>query len=459
MSYAQNTVLNKQLPSYVGFLVLLVALGITLVLSGNTFIFISKATIGSEPKNIQISNLSDSSFTISYTTDASAVGTLSYGLDSSTPSIALDDRDQQASGAAEHQMHFITVKNLNPSTKYYYVIDSGSQKAKNNGSPFEITTAPPLQNQSTAQPTLSGTVSLNDGRVPTEGIVYFSTDISEQLAVLVNQDGSYQLPLNQLRNTTASSAATLTPDTIMQLQVFSPTQQATAKVLFNPSGQIPKIVLTQNYDFTLTSSQQASDSAQIASGAAFPVIETPAPVSSPEITSPKEAQKFSDQQPLFMGRALPDTEVDIIIQSTQEISVKLNSDGGGSWQYRPAMTLAPGKHTITIQSLNAAGILQTISKSFTVYASGSKFVEPSISPIQTTPSPTATPTAIPTFAVTPTATPAPITTPTAIPTTQITLAPTHAPVPKTGSSAIVTEMITAATAISVGALLIFLSVV
>ena len=53
-----NHVLNKQLPAYAGFFVLLIALGITVFLSGNTYVFISKAATSTDPKNIQISNIS-----------------------------------------------------------------------------------------------------------------------------------------------------------------------------------------------------------------------------------------------------------------------------------------------------------------------------------------------------------------------------------------------------------------
>ena len=454
MSYARkNKLLNRQLPSYTGFLVLIFALVITVILSGNTFVFVSKATLGSEPKNIQVSNLSDTSFTISYTTDTNVVGTISYGVDPATPGIALDVRDEQTGHSLEHQVHFITIKNLQPSTKYYYVIDSGSQKAENNGSPYEITTTAPLPNQQTNQPTVSGTVSLNDGSSPSEGIVTVSTNNSRQLAALINADGSYSIPLSQLRDTTGSTLAALTPKTVLNLQIQTPTEQSSAHVLLSQANHIPMIVLSQNYDFTLNSAEQSTVSALSASqSAAFPVLATPAPVSSPEIDSPKEAQTFSDQQPLFDGRALPHTEVDITIQSANEIDVKLQSDGSGSWQYRPAMTLAPGQHTITIQSVNASGIMQTISNHFTVYASGSKFTEPSVSPVAPTPQPTS----IPTPTVAPTAIPTP---PPATPTVNTTPAPTKTPVPNTGSSALVVGMITAVGAIGIGALLIFLSIV
>lgn len=452
MSYVQkNKLLNKQLPSYVGFFVFLFALVVTVFLSGNTFVFISRATIGSEPKNIQISNISDTSFTVSYTTDTNTVGTISYGTDPSTPNIALDDRDAQAGTSTEHQVHFITVKNLTPATKYYYVIDSGSQKSTNNGSPYEITTASPLTSQQPGQPVLSGTISIASGSASEESIIYASTSASQQLAALVNPDGSYQIPLTHLLDNTESTLAPLTPDTIVNLRVVSPAEQSTVQVLLSQADHVPPIMLSQNYDFTLGTTAQSSASANTTTGGPFPVLDTPMPVSSPEITSPTESQAFSDQQPVFAGRSLPNAEVDITIHSNKEIDVKLHSDSSGSWQYRPTMVLAPGRHTITIQSINASGILQTISRAFTVYASGSKFTEPSISPIQTTPSPTASPTAVPTPTVAPTATSTPA------PTINTTPAPTSVPVPKTGSSAVVTGIVAGATAVGVGALLFTLS--
>ena len=457
MNYAKNTtVLNKRLPAYVGVFVLLLALGITIVLSGNTLIFISKATVGSEPKNIHISNISDTSFTISYTTDADALGTLSYGTDPSMTGVASDDRNQ-TNGTATHQVHFITVKRLSPLTKYYYAINSGGQKTENNGAPYEITTSQTPQATSSNQPTLSGNVSLSDGSLPAEAIVYVSNDSGTQLATLTNPDGSYQLSLNQFSSGTSSSSAALSPDSMLKLQVQTPTEQSDAKVLISQANRVPKIVLSQNYDYTLSSQPTHSI---VASASGFPVFTTNTPVSSPDITTPTNAQAFKDRQPLFQGKALPNTEVDIVIRSIQEISTKVQSDTAGSWKFRPPTTLAPGKHTITIISLDASGVLQTISRSFTVYAAGSKFIEPSISPVATpttAPSPTIaiTPTAIPT--VMPTATPAP--TQAATPTTGPTAVPSKAPIPKTGSSALITGIAAGIFVLGIGALLFFLSIV
>ena len=46
---------------------------------------------------------------------------------------------------------------------------------------------------------------------------------------------------------------------------------------------------------------------------------------------------------------------------SNEISVKLQSDNTGSWEFRPPIKLAPGNHTITIKSVDASGILQTLA--------------------------------------------------------------------------------------------------
>lgn len=447
MSYKPSYLTTKRLPSYMGFLVLLVALGVTVLLSRNTLIFVSKATVGSQPKNIQISNVAADHFTISYTTDALATGTVGYGSDANTTGIALDDRDKEASAPAEHQVHFITIDKLTPATTYYYIIQSGDQRADANGQPFQVQTAPASTAASTTPSTLSGTVAMDDNSVPTEGLVYVTSDGVQQLAALIKQDGSYQIPLTDIRNSAFSDNANLQPSTVLQLQAMTSTEQSTAKVLNSQADQVPKIVLSQNYDFTLSPDPISSNSAQIASNSSLPVFNTPAPVSAPEITSPTDAQTYKDQKPTFTGRALPNADIDITIQSQQEITAKLQSDNTGSWQFKAPVALDPGKHTVTIKSLDASGILQTVSRSFTVYAAGSQFIEPSVSPIQVA-------SASPTLEPSPTASPSPTleATPT-VASASPTLPPASGPMAPTGSSAIVNGLIAAVTAIGIGALL------
>lgn len=467
MNYGKRTIWEKRLPGFLGVFVLLFTLATTIWLSSNTVLFVTKATVGSVPKEIQITNITASSVTIAYLTDENATGAISYGPTDLMGEIALDENDEATGKPNEVRTHFITLKDLQPNTKYYFEIASGTQVATNNGSPYEVTTAAEGGAPVDANPTISGSVALDDGTIPAEAIAYIETADSQKLATRVKPDGTYSIPLAELRSKDLSTVVTLTPQTQLGLLIVSPTQQSKAKLLVNKDGQVPKIVLGKDYDFALSpdpaAAPLASDSAKPASGSAtFPLFDEIVPVTSPEITTPKEDQQFKDTQPLFKGKALPNTEIQLEIHSPKDISATLQSDADGNWEFRPPVDLDPGAHTISISSVDAAGVLQKISASFTVNAQGSQFIEPSVSPIQATPTkePPVTPTPAELPSLTPTETPIPTPsnlTPTVDPRTLTPAANGH--VGPVGNSTLVNGIIGAVTAIGIGALLFIVTAI
>ena len=198
--------------------------------------------------------------------------------------------------------------------------------------------------------------------------------------------------------------------------------------LFSSTESVPIITLSQNYDFTGVSAEQpiSSDSATTSFSDISTVNDTTPLGIKPAILTPEKDESLHDQQPSFAGTALPNETVEIVIQS-DPISATVTADSSGNWEYRPDSLLPPGKHTITIKTKDSNGILKTIMQSFTVFAEGTQFLDPSVSPVQTTPTSTVTPS--PTL--TPTTTPVggiPTQTPTIIPTQ--TLTPTPTPVPQ-----------------------------
>lgn len=438
MNYLNSTIWNKRLPAYSGILVLLLALGLTLVLSRNTVQFATRATVGSVPKNIQISNITPNAFTVSYTTDDLALGTLAYGSQPTLGDVAIDIRNQQSEKTSEYRVHYFTVQNLQPGTRYFFSITSGAQIVTNNGEPFEVTTAIPSSSPP-ANTTVAGSVALDDGTFPTEGIVYVSTDTSQLLSALVQPDGRFTIPMNELRMKDLTTFLPLLGSTQLQLQITNGPLRSSATILANDAADIPKIVLSKDYNYTLdTGALDASDSAQPASGSAdFPMFDEPVGVTTPEITVPEENQQFRDSQPLFKGKAVPNTAIQLVIQAKKEVEVSLTSDENGYWEFRPPVELEPGNSSITISSVDINGTLQKLSRSFVVNAQGSQFVEPSVSPIDASPTtaPPITPTVAavpsPTLDPSPTATPSPTMEPTqAIPTGP---SPTRGPLAETGS--------------------------
>ncbi|MBI5123484.1 hypothetical protein HZA75_06525 [Candidatus Roizmanbacteria bacterium] len=460
MNEIKNTMWNKRMPSLFGFFFLILAIGTIGWLSRNAILFGTKAALSSDPRDIQISNISDSSFAVSFITDASTLGTVNYGENGKTDQIKLDLRDQSANKPQQHNIHFITIANLKPSTKYTFSITSGDKIFLNNGSPYEVTTTGKLETSSEKK-LLQGKITLDDGTLPTEAIAYASAPNSQLLATLVKADGTYEIDLTNLKNKDLSSLLTLNPNDIIKLLIADATRQSHASLLANQVNPVPMIILSKDYDFTVSNQPLptpiASESAELSgTPAGFPII-TGSTQNVPEIVSPQKEQSFKDQQPLFKGKAIPNANVTITINSPKTITTTVKSDTNGNWQFRPNVPLDPGNHTITISTIDASGLIKTITRSFTVYAAGSQFTEPSVSPTQKI-SPTTTPTATPTpRTTTVTPTPTVIKIPTLSPT--LTLSTSPAPsVPVTGNNtSLILSLVGVVSAVSVGALLFFLT--
>jgi hypothetical protein len=478
MNIISQKILNKRLPSLFGFLFLLLAIGTITWMSRNTILFGTKAAADNTPKDVRITNVTDTTFTVSYITDDSVLGSIKFGKAGQTDQVALDDRDTSG-GSKEYTIHYITVKNLDPATKYTFTITSGSEIFSNNTAPYEVTTATQLIDQlpdevaiETESTTLKGKVILDDGSTPTEALVYVSSPDSQLVSTIVKPDGSYTLNLTNLRNKNLSESIGLEVDTVLQMQIIDATKTSDISVLYSQTDPVPLITLSKNYDFTL--SDEPLSPSPVASGSATPSEEEPefptteqGTSTGPQILTPDEEQEFKDQQPLFRGKAVPNETVTIIINSEHTITATVTADSKGNWQYRPDEPLEPGTHTITMRTVDASGLMRVITQSFVVYAEGSQFTEPSISPsTSTTPTPTTKPTATPTAkptntpapttpGTTATATPSPTKTATPTPTKIVasTISATTPPIPVAGNTSLTLTILGIMTAIGIGALL------
>jgi hypothetical protein len=418
MKNIPNKIWERKLPPFSG-LVLVAALLVTITwLTRNVVLFGTQAATGAEPKKVQVTNISDTSFTVTYQTDDLMLGSVGYGTNDSLGNIGLDDRDQAINHTTEHKMHHITIKNLTPGSKYIFEIASGGTRYKNNDAFYEVTTAPALSAQTNKPPIVKGQVTLDDGAIPIEGIVQVSTDTSQIFTALLGPDGSYEIPLVSLRSIDLANWASINGSTKLNIVVSDPTQQSTAVVLADQANPAPLMTLSKNYDFSIAS--DASGSAEASGSATTQPIDLPVPVdtaqvSSPTIITPKKDQAFNDPQPIFAGKALPNTEVSITIQSKEILEAIVQSDANGNWEFRPTLPLVPGKYIMMIKSVDAQGTLQSPTQTFTVFAEGSQFIEPSISPpFLPTPMPASPSASLPTPTVTlapsPTNAPAPTST-------------------------------------------------
>ncbi|MEK7502458.1 MAG: Ig-like domain-containing protein, partial [Patescibacteria group bacterium] len=355
---------------------------------------------------------------------------INFGKDKNLGQTALDDRDGQGV-LKEHKIHYITVKNLDSSSDYYFSITSGSKEFLQKAEPFIVKTAPASSGPSAIEKTVKGKIVLPNGDNPKEATVYLNSDNSQTLSTLVKEGGSYSLSVSSLKTQDLSSYFTISGETVFRLLIAGE-DSLTSNARFNnsESEELPPITLGSDYDFTQSNLSTASPSASTGFSSLTAQESTTGKI--PKINIPKNNQTFTDSQPKFSGTALPNSTVEITIRSLENIKAQVVTDAYGNWTFRPTTPLSPGEHTITMVARDVSGILRTITQSFTVFASGTQVSEsatPSATPVVTptsvpisTPIPTSVPTIIPTIPVSPTL--API----------ATITPVISPIPAPGNS-------------------------
>lgn len=419
---------EKRIPTIVGIILIGVGIGTITYLTGHRVLFLGNAAPSEVPRNVQVTNITDTSFTVTYITQAQVIGSISYGIDKNTPQLALDDRDQPTGSPSLHSVHSIGIKNLKPQTTYYFSIKSGEGNYLNNTLLYQVSTAPQINTPPTSEKPLTGKVLSSTGDPPSEALVFVKTSSSQLLSSLVKTTGFFIIPLNTLRTSDLNSYAPMNEGT--SVSISATTDTATSRVTFTLGGEnaVPSITLSQNYDFTLTSPTPVSAASHLAS---LPVSVASASGST-VITSPKDNAGLVDAQPEIQGTAPPNTTVDIEIHSPDIVKASVSTDSNGFWSFRPQTALSPGLHTLTATFRNASGIIKTITQSFTVYAQGSQ-VNQSATP-SATPIVTATPTQMVTITQAPTTTLTPQPTLTQMITQGPTVAITISPTPRVTST-------------------------
>lgn len=242
---------RMRIPTMLGMVLLILGLGSTTFVLQNRTSFEGQASEDKRPQNIRITNLTDSSVTISYQTSKPLLGSISYGATESFGSRVLDERDYESGSPQQFLLHYLSLSNLQPDTTYYFSILSGESIFLDNNKPFTFRTAPKLTDAPPLLPKFSGRIAGSESN--SEIILYITSD-GQDYSTRIKNDGSYVVSLANLRSVDLSSYLLLSQNDSLLFTFVSPTEKAVAKVRSYQSSPLPAIVLSQTYDFTLTSS-------------------------------------------------------------------------------------------------------------------------------------------------------------------------------------------------------------
>lgn len=385
---------DKKIPTLLGLFILSLGIGITTFLTNSQTFLKTNASTSEQPQNVRITNISDTSFSVSYSTLDKISGSLNYGQNISLGQSAFDERNQNSQKITNYQIHNITLNNLLPLTKYYFTIISGQNTYYNSGKPFEVITGPSISKTANTPDLIKGKLILPNGIYPSEAIIYITLDNSQVLSALAKPDGTYELPLTLIRSGDLSSYYNFNQNSIIKMLIYGDSLTSNVVLSKKQINPVPLITLSKDYNFQVQDLQSTNASTSLQG---FPSFESTSSASQKvQILTPQKNQELTDSKPLFKGTAGPNENVKIIIHSDQTIQTQIKTDKNGNWSFTPSEALTPGTHTITITSKDVSGLLKTITQSFVVYASGTQIPNASGSP---TPTPTTTPTiasAIPT---------------------------------------------------------------
>jgi len=370
----------KRIPTAVGVLILLGGLVAGVVLVNNRQGMLIKAGPTEAPKNVKISNLGSSTFTVSWTTDTPVTGYVKYSENPAkikTP--AGDIRDQISGNSQGYTNHYVGVTGLSPDKTNYFMIGSGSQLYDDTGKPFEIRTgqqviAPP-------EDVINGKVVGADSGPVNNAIVYVEAEGGQTLSAMTKTDGTWKLNLALSRD---SKGAVLTYDPSSSLvSIFVQagiSGTATAITNTGKAKPVSDIVLGKNQSFVeitvATSSGMVDD--VIKSGGFKNITEEAAPILSPDasesagsmiIMNPAiNGEMIATSSPEFSGKTTPGTTIRITVHSPLELTQMIKADKDGVWKWTPPQGLDPGIHTVTLEYTDENNVFQKVIRTFTVLA-------------------------------------------------------------------------------------------
>lgn len=244
--------INKfKIPTILGLAIIFlgIAAGVYLTIREQTFL--SKAAPDLTPKNITFTDIAEDSVAVSWQTNSPVSSFITYGQNNPGEQTALDDKDNApvngpAGTPKTHTIHYVTLKNLLPKTKYLLKIISGQLTSDTR----EFETAQPATNQSAFSPIIG---SVLDGDTPLDnGIAYLSIPNAVTQSALVKTGGSFLIPLTQTRKTDLSDGFEFTENMPVKLTITS--DKGTSSVLFNlktSANLLPPIKIGQNIDLTV----------------------------------------------------------------------------------------------------------------------------------------------------------------------------------------------------------------
>ncbi|HKC05165.1 MAG TPA: fibronectin type III domain-containing protein [Patescibacteria group bacterium] len=404
---------ENKIPTILGIIILLAGTFLGVFYLNMTQVFKIGASPQTAPKDIRLSNINDSSATISWVTDGETTDFLNWGTTQNNVS-QIEKEDNQNS---KFFVHSITLTGLTANTNYYYKINSNGTSYDSGGIPWQFTTGSTLDLNKSSMP-VSGSVITPSGQPAKRALVYLN--LSGYLASTLTSDtGNFVLQLANIRSNDLKSYVQIDPkNSLLEISVQSGQDGvSSAKIFPQSANPIPAMVLGQVYD--LRNLPPNLDGQSPGVNLQLPESATPESKFNTEnstgsgkptsviLENITEGETVTSTQPQFFGKGPAGENLTITVHSETPITDTVQVPNNGSWSWTPPAGLSAGAHTITISWIDVSGITRSLTRDFIVQAGEAPAFTASQSGATATPkalqsaSPEASPTATPKATITP----------------------------------------------------------
>lgn len=386
---------ERKIPTIVGVLLVGVAVFVFRFAFDRVSPLLTKASETAAPNHVAITNVTDSAFTVTWTSTTPTTGFLRVSGD-----VFYDDRlsagesSPNTPAASKDTTHTISVRNLKPDTVYPFEIISNGRVYRSPELTKEIRTAPQIPGLGTSMEPAYGMVTSVSGD-PLEGaLVYLILEGGQELSTMTKQGGTWVIPLNRVRTSNLSTYLPLSDRINETITIRTNQGEAFATSDTLNDNPVPSMTIGKTYDFRKIQAEKdkSSDLAQNPTS----VLGTTTQIPSGEIaiTKPQDGANLTSNLPLIQGTGIPGRQVLITIGIEHPMSDTFIVGDDGIWRYTPPKPLSPGKQSVTITTTDGNNRSVAITHLFDVLKSGTQVLgeaTPSaiLTPIET-PTPTAT---------------------------------------------------------------------
>lgn len=232
------------IPTILGIAAITIGVAAGVLLVEQRHYISSRAAEDSVPQNVRISNISDTEFTVSWSTPGLSVNAIKWGESSRQLHRIVSD-------TSSSYTHSLTVEGLEPSHTYFFTIVSGNTAYDANGIPWQVTTGPTLPQTKIAY-TISGKVVNESGDPLENAIVYAIVGGASPLSTTTSASGNWVLSVGQVRSQDLLNYIKINPETtLVELNVLAEKSRPTsAKFYLSNASYGHTIVVGKANDFT-----------------------------------------------------------------------------------------------------------------------------------------------------------------------------------------------------------------